>query len=138
MNDAEIIKALECCSMPHTEVKCFCCKSTNVDICSKLNPTIILDLINRQKAEIEKLESKNNTLTIDNAILKSIIGSLKDDIQTAKSEAIREFAEKLKEKSCNHLVEYDEGGWSERVSAVKVENIDSLVEEMTSDEDTVK
>lgn len=95
MNDVEIIKALECCSMPHTEVKCFCCKSTNVDICSKLNPTIILDLINRQKAEIEKLESKNNTLTIDNAILKSIIGSLKDDIQTAKSEAIREFAEEL-------------------------------------------
>lgn len=134
MNDAEIIKALECCSMPHTEVKCFCCKSTNVDICSKLNPTIILDLINRQKAEIEKLESKNNTLTIDNAILKSIIGSLKDDIQTAKSEAIREFANTLKSKS--ELVA--PSVWAIPYRAVTVDDIKNLVKQKTSNENNIE
>lgn len=50
-------------------------------------------------------------------------------LNTAKSEAVKEFAEKLKEHSCN-LTEYDEGGWNDTVSAVKVENIDRLLEEM--------
>ena len=56
-------------------------------------------------------------------------------LNKVKKQAIKEFAEKLKEKSCNHLVEYDEGGWSEKVSAVKVDEIDNLVKEMTGGED---
>lgn len=69
----------------------------------------LYNLIKRQQAEIDRLNIEIN-------------------IETVKSEAVREFAEKLKEHSCN-LTEYDEGGWSDTVSAVKVEDIDRLLEE---------
>lgn len=48
-----------------------------------------------------------------------------------KWETVREFAKRLRDKACNHLVEYDEGGWSDKVSAVKIDEIDDLVKEMT-------
>ena len=51
-------------------------------------------------------------------------------IKTSKAEAIREFADRLKERARN-LPEYDEGGWECRISVVEVEDIDKLVKEMT-------
>lgn len=85
--DSEIIKALECLSTPHTEVKCYGCKATNRDICSKLNPTIILDLIHRQQAEIERLKTD----------ARDCVKEVCKSHQIDRNKAIKEFAEKLKD-----------------------------------------
>lgn len=94
MNDVEIIKALEYC-VHHKDCDDGCPCVIAEKPCVVNDPMKLFNLIQRQQAEIKKLESKNNTLTIDNAIMKSKIGSLEDDIQTAKSEAIKEFAKEL-------------------------------------------
>lgn len=109
MTDKEIIKALECCTTPRTLVKCYCCKSTNGDICSKLNPTIILDLIRRQQAEISQFAEANKmvveTKTVkndDEEILRLLVNqSVKfipknDDIKAIQRDAVVNFVEKLK------------------------------------------
>lgn len=50
--------------------------------------------------------------------------------KTAKAEAIKEFAERLK-KCLKKRTEYDEGGWDVDLFTVTEEDIDSLVKEMT-------
>ena len=96
MTDNEIIKALECCK----DLKCSeCPKKTNLfktDCDVKLCQEAI-DLINRQKAEIERLQKENEfhrkTIT-ENA--QRALEVLVDEIDKAKIEAIKEFAERLK------------------------------------------
>lgn len=80
MTDNEIIKALECCK-PKQNRNCGDCPAYDLgNFCAAELRENVLDLINRQKAEIEKLKS-------------------------AKSEAIKEFADRLKEKDgyYNHI-----------------------------------
>ena len=56
MTDNEIIKALECCRDCNCE-ECPCCRIIlGVTHCTEIDQEEILDLINRQKAEIERLE----------------------------------------------------------------------------------
>ena len=124
MTDNEIIKALECCnvfdSCPDE------CPFHSKDFSKKLNcldekegiMAKTLDLINRQKAEIERLQKANGLLkylkeavhrieiggkeevveyasdeAFHNAITNKI--NLMCNVQTAKSEAYKEFAERL-------------------------------------------
>lgn len=75
----------------------------------------LLNLINRQKAEIERLKSMNQSKL-------DIIHDVRADLETAKSEAIREFAERLKNKS--QLVA--PSVYAEPFRAVSVEEIDRL------------
>ena len=91
-----------------------------------------LDLINRQKAEIERLEALSESLGNDVDVKLEYIHKLEERINTAKAEAIKEFAERLK-KNAQKFTEYDEGGWGCTVYAVKVEDIDNTVEEMTEE-----
>jgi len=67
-SDNEIIKALECCSSHSREIKCDYCLALSDGKC-KLNTRQILDLINRQQAEIERLKKENDVLREDNHIL---------------------------------------------------------------------
>jgi len=116
MTDAEIIKALEYCngfeSCPDD------CPYYSKEFKKKLNcldekdgiMAKSLDLINRQKAEIEELQSeliitKNNfenakerydeAVKISQKMNEKLIDAYKK-LQTAKSEAYKEFAERLK------------------------------------------
>ena len=121
MSDNEIIKALECC------IDCDCkncpCQTENGH-CMEIDETLILDLINRQKAEIENLREENEIYRRANFLiagqrdardkeivcleaelesvqsgadlLKAEVKRLEKRLKTAKSEAIREFAERLK------------------------------------------
>ena len=90
MTDNEIIKAMQC--VIGKEMLCSECTYQKVlpfPSCRMMCAKNALDLINRQKAEIEKYKSG----MIANAeVVKTLINELK----TAKSEAIKEFAEKLK------------------------------------------
>ena len=80
LTDEEIIKALECC-------KNCCCKQ-----CDK-EPDFqkAINLINRQKAEIERLRKEVNLVSIQ-------FQDLQERTDEIKVETYKEFAERLKEK----------------------------------------
>ena len=80
MTDNEIIKALECHADRDTET-CSLCPLMCVEGCAYELAKNSLDLINRQKAEIEALIAGQETL--------------QRYISTAKDEAVKEFAERL-------------------------------------------
>ena len=135
LTDKEIIKALEYCKD--------CSANLNVEI---------IDFITRQKAENKNLKVENqslrtaanslkmhyeeaqaeikrlnakNMLTVSerNAFRTSFYNELKQ-LKIAKSEAYKEFAERLKEKA---MQKFD---WNEYV---EVEDIDNLVKEMVGE-----
>lgn len=91
MTDKEIIQALEYCktdkdrncrNCPYKDVKTYCFEMVREDA---------LDLINRQQAEIERLQENNK------AIMQTIA-----DVHT---EAIKEFDERLKEDCLSYPLE---------------------------------
>lgn len=86
MTDEQIIEALEWCAYLDDCVNCpYYKKDCN---CA----TIALDIIYRQKAEIEKLGNQNTIL------LKSKCKKINAATKVIKSEAVKEFAERLKEE----------------------------------------
>ena len=106
MTDNEIIKALECCV---NNGRCKECPINphygNYGYCTKLALTHALELINRQKAEIERLKKDrgeidkfardicNERMLSGKAITD--FEDLQKYIKKKKSEAIKEFAMKL-------------------------------------------
>lgn len=113
MTDNEIIKALECCTDESYENCNECPYSIDTVSCERMKLLEdSLDLINRQKAEIERLKEWENLLKAEKYSL-------------IKSEAIKEFAERLKEKSFKTIRNY---GLTKDV--VEVCAIDNLVKEM--------
>lgn len=132
MTDNEIIKAVEHCH----RLVCGCvgCPFDGETDCLRKAGEAILDLINRQEAEIERLHSevKEKTETIvflkDQATGWSIdFCNLKAKLNTAKTEAIKEFAEKVKD-----IV--DEPALIRgRVIDTIIARIDNLAKEMTEE-----
>ena len=104
MTDNEIIKALECCGILDTQ--CTSCPYYEKICCVDADA---LDLINRQKAEIEALQFS--------------VQQLSGFLSSAKAEAIKEFAERVKNEC--------ESGWLEIEESV----FDNLVKEMTEGND---
>ena len=86
-----------------------------------MNLYMVLDIINRHKAEIEELKEK---LTLDFEKMESEYDG------KIKAEAYKEFAEKLKEKSFKTIRNY---GLTKDV--VEVCDIDNLLKEMVSEEE---
>jgi polyhydroxyalkanoate synthesis regulator phasin len=104
--DEDIVKVLECCQ----NANCFGCPFDGEMDCVHKSAQVILDLINRQNAEIEEQ---------DQAIIKSLkrMGEI-------RAEAIKEFADELEHR----LID---GG----IFPAFVKNqIDCLVKEMTEGE----
>lgn len=114
----------------------------------------VLDLINRQKAEKERLEDENYTLKNKIEIRDNLIEQLGSDIdikyntiytmreklKNLKSEAIKDFAKRLKKKVKMYNSEgVDEGDLIDDLLTVgeTVEIIDKLVKEMTEDKENV-
>ena len=63
MTDKEIIKALECCGFEYGNLCSVCPKyEKDNDFCQEELHNYAIDLINRQKAEIEKLKIENQSL----------------------------------------------------------------------------
>jgi hypothetical protein len=89
MTDNEIIKALECCISSSTSLACFKCPMAKNKECNGSNTNVnklvvedALDLINRQKAELE-----NQNLEIDILIRKK--ETLRDEISALSAEVER-------------------------------------------------
>ena len=89
MTDNEIIKALECC-VEETSEACFKCalRLTPYLDCKTMVQKQALALINRQKAEIERLE---NSLAISKKETKRYVAQC----QTIRSGVAKEIAERL-------------------------------------------
>lgn len=93
MTDRAVIKALK----KHSMDLCSNCKVEKTSLCNGCISEIqrkALDLINRQQAEIERLESRNNFLEI-NFLEIEYSNLFWERVNEAKTEAIKEFAEKL-------------------------------------------
>ena len=135
MTDNEIIKALKC----HKDETNNCqeCTYNFGRGCSLRLAADVLDLINRQKAEIKRLpeELKEDSRVMKQALVlvDEIKKEIAVDIETAKAEAIKEFFEKLKE-----IASYDEiwTGEEEYVyKTIDFDEVKDLVEEMVGDTD---
>lgn len=87
LTDNEIIKALKCCGRE----SCFGCPYRGK--CHQGNPMIkdAIDLINRQKAEIEQWQEEANRW-------QTLFCQEIHNREEIEAEAYKEFAEKLKEK----------------------------------------
>ena len=116
MTDNEIIKALECCRKDDNNT-CYSCPLYKAKYCVAVLQKEILNLINRQQTEI--METRRDLL--------NEIYALEHQLETTKAEAIKEFAERLKDKA--HLYFLANLFW-----AVSVDDIDNLVKEMVGGE----
>ena len=122
MTDEQIIKDLECCI---GNIQCGKCSIFGTINCMNNLMQDALDLINRQKAENERLKCEMGKLLPKDcsyAMQMEVSNKLESQI---KSEAIKSFAERLKRKRIALKSEepvYD---------LFKVGAIDNLVKEMT-------
>lgn len=113
MSDKDIIKALECCV--DADAPCTGCQydKKEVDYCSDALKDDALSLINRQKAEIERLEAYKYY-----------------SVRSIKAEAIKEFAYRLRQRA------YKSSDWSrgEHPLVVELEDVEDVLEEMVGNE----
>ena len=118
MTDEQIIKALELCAHWENDKTCEDCPANVFGFgCANKMSKFVLGLINRQTAENERLKERISYLE------ESIDCSRKEYnrlLQQTQSEAIKEFAERL--KNTNSTMD-------KRI--ISVERIDSLVKEIT-------
>ena len=134
MTDNEIIKALKCCE--YTDELCCMCPEIKDGECIQRLHTMALDLINRQASENERLALE---LDISKALHKEAVAErnfychqmirFESMFKTAKSEAIKEFVERLKEIIYTHMDRVDVDGI---VLLTRIDNsIDKIAKEMT-------
>lgn len=156
MTDAEIIKALECHNICRIS-KCEECPLFPTNECSAELSGYAIDLVNRKNAKINQLEQnlkeahidikekqaeierrKNNLfckVVIDEETMRSIINEkvqeFELDIKSIKAEAIKEFAERLKD-NINDIprMEYGSG---DLYYLIGKDFVDNLVKEMVGD-----
>lgn len=113
MTDNEIIKALRCCSAPFND--CAGCPLYG-DYPSCECERYTIDLINRQKAEIERLKNENMAKEAEYNDMLEQRNSVERYLETAKSEAVKEFASRLKE-----------------TGVIRCSDVDKLVKEMVGE-----
>lgn len=127
MSDEEIIKALKCCGEPYN-ICAECPMPNNIKDdcrCGEHLANYALDLITRKQTEIEQLKFEIAKLLPEGcpyATQVEVSNKLEAQI---KSEAVKEFAERLKEKK----FELDDQN-EDVFYAVEMTDIDNLVKEM--------
>jgi len=91
MTDSEIIKSLERCLSKRSEHNCVSCSFYETDFCYNALFIVVLNLINRQKAEIERLKEEAKGFD-------KFIAETDCSMKEIQAEAIKEFAERLIEE----------------------------------------
>ena len=135
-------KALEYCSTNVRENTCPKCAFYKKHRCSTLMLNAVSDLINRQKAEIEELRERISYLGKSIDCSRKEYNRLLQKLQQAKSEAIKELAERLKSRLANLSVQtkthgrkttpnYVDDIANQILHDVVPQEIDNLVKEMT-------
>ena len=125
MTDKDIIKALECCGIKTDCKGCYFDTHESEDICAREIVKNAFDLINHQKEEIEFLRKtigKNDKKALDVTL---------EEIEKSRVEAIKEFAERLKQTITNEInTYYNSNGGGYYLAEDTIEDIDNLVKEM--------
>lgn len=135
MTDREIINVLTYCNTAKTEHHCVICPFYEYKKCTVSMLDSAVDLINRQKAEIEQWKEEANKYQ----------NWWASSCEESKSEIIKDFAERLKE----HFINNEYNAKTERKTVridelkeqidwilheVSIKIIDNLVKEMTERE----
>ena len=119
MTDNDIIKALECCFVNENCTNCPCYENRfSAYDCEVEIVKQAFDLIKRQQAEIERLNSCVKSEDEVRVIAESVI---KGGIDIIKTEAIKEFAERLKD------IVYEPELFGGRVTDTIIARIDYLI-----------
>lgn len=134
LTDEQIIKALEYCSTDVRENTCPKCAFYKKHRCSTLMLNAVSDLINRRNAEIERLTAKLLVKDNINDYNTAQLRIAREELRTAKSEAIKEFAERLKRTSIGLEIGDDK---KLKMTVVSTVAIDNLVKEMTEEKSDV-
>ena len=148
MTYEQIIEALECCVKTECISDCAKCEMFAFD-CKDILIENALDLINRQKAEIERLQDKifvlendlekaenlSDALGNDVDIKLNHIYDLEENLKKAKSEAIKECLEKVKNYIKTHCNPYGKPDFDYDTSIKILNFIDNLVKEMTEEKE---
>lgn len=125
MTDEKLMKVLECCANDD----CSNCP-TQVKQCRQHAMLNALDLINRQKAEIERYKENMPYLEQQSLDFCGVLCDFAEElIAKYKSEAVKEFAERLKERKYQST-EWSHGG---HPFVVEEDDIDDVLEEMTEE-----
>lgn len=120
--DEEIRKALECCA----SYDCTACPLYSPTInCVIVLPEKALELVDRYRAEIERLNKEVDRLSQCVLYHDGIVSDLEKDVFNAKAEAIKELAENVKA-----IFECDLC-FGDDVKSYILNEIDSIVKEMT-------
>lgn len=130
MTDNEIIKALEGCGNWESDKTCDECPANTYGFgCAHKMAKHSLDLINRQKTEIERLKCALHKY-IDKDDIKEI--EMYEALAETRVNAIKEFAERLTNRICenvNRSLDNPDGNNYYPIDVYK--DIDNLVKEMT-------
>ena len=152
--DDDVIKALECCNTPGSCFECPYYGTNEVEYdnsCVQKLIKEILPLINRQKAEIERLQAVHADMTESlrlaseaNKDMQAEIEKLcrdryqilsdgrlellpRTDINAIKAEAIKEFAERLKKKM------YPYNGVDKKTYAINAYAVEKAIEDLAKE-----
>lgn len=132
MTENDIIKALEQHIESTKNIKYGARKKTLVD--AELLKDI-LDLINRQQAEIEKLKEASEEAVSCFHRMESLYNIKCMELKVAKAEAVKEFAERLKEKAVDVGICDAQGNGYGGATVILIGDIDNLVKEMVGETD---
>ena len=135
MTDSEIIKALECCV--NNQHCWLCVLKDREDDCHDILKSA-LDLINRQQAEIDRLNidlkamrgAANSWKAEVQRICKREFDNIEIDIEAVKSATVKEFAEKLKSRKRKIIINDNCSSASLPLFIILPDDIDKLMEEM--------
>lgn len=136
MTDEQIIKALECCvgGGKCKEIGCPFRDSCMEDLDALQKQS--LDLINRKRAEIERLKDENKSIrycyeqakSYNDTLAESCEKNCKKFNMATRTEAIKEFWERLKKE-----IRYCTDVYGNSIQAINVECANRIVKEMESD-----
>ena len=95
--DEQIIKALKCCIAQENceEVSCEICPYDKVYDCKEVMLKNVLDIFNRKNAENERLKAKILVKDNINDYNTAQLRIAREELRTAKSNAIKEFTERV-------------------------------------------
>lgn len=141
MTDKQIIQALNTATnVDGLQICCIDYENNPKNVIYLSIKSDILDLINRQQAEIERLKncvkSEDEVMDIAKRTMEPLVKEITREqidiaVKLAKTEAIKEFAERLKDDSWFTDL-FDRNDYP--VRAVTKEDIDNLVKEMVGDD----
>lgn len=150
MTDNEIIKALECCIDSSHFGDCFelGCPIASADGCDAYEDDKLLksalDLITRQKAEIERLGTATEEAVACYNRMESLYHIKCVELKVAKAEAIKEFAERVSEMITEvynkHIFGYSDLSDKEKDAVINFSDdvssgVENLVKEITEGTD---